>query len=743
MQHAMTGPLLTQTRRSIAGAVALLALLAAGCGSQSSEPATPATPNILFFVIDDVGVDQMKLYGYGGADAPRTPVIDAVAEQGVKFTNTWAMPECSPSRAMYFNGRYPIRTNITSAILSTDLANSQMSPYESTTPKLLKAVGYQNGLFGKSHFSGSPLGPNNNPYGNTEVSQLGWDQFVGWFDGGPRGIDTTAGGIAPTGTHQCGYVPTSAADATNGADAGACYTVDGTCSELSLSAATPVPGRACMERGGILVPKASCAATRPAMVDFTKENAYYAGTLVQNDPDGTATVLTPQDPAGRGRGYRTTIEADAAVVWIKSRPAGKPWMATLSLSSAHSPYQPPPVSSLPRSTKPFDGLACDQDNAGRELMNQMIESADQAIGRVLVETGVATRNADGSIHYDPKRSNTVVVITGDNGSYLFTVKAPFDPLHAKAYANQTGVWVPLVVAGPMVVSPGRDVDAMLNVADLYALFGEIAGVNVRNAVPASRAVDASPVMPYLTNPKQAPIRTVNFTHLGDNLRAVTAVQGACVLSIGPKQICTTLFPQQQLCQNEGGVWYGPGSTVSGVQQPGFSSCCQVNNFLANSSPPLPMADTLPQIQQAVRNRDYKLLRIVGERYDTATQSCKVAEERFEFYRIDQAVPVPLIDRPDGPLANNLGTTNLNAEQQSNYTQLLAELKAINDSVVACPGDGNLDGVVDTKDLIDLDQWAKTTHGKSTWFDFNFDGLTDAADRAIVTANLGKTCAQPR
>lgn len=42
-------------------------------------------------------------------------------------------------------------------------------------------------------------------------------------------------------------------------------------------------------------------------------------------------------------------------------------------------------------------------------------------------------------------------------------------------------------------------------------------------------------------------------------------------------------------------------------------------------------------------------------------------------------------------------------------------------MVAYPGDGT-DGVVNAQDLIDLEKWAKTTAGKSTWFDFNFDGL---------------------
>jgi arylsulfatase A-like enzyme len=78
----------------------------------------------------------------------------------------------------------------------------------------------------------------------------------------------------------------------------------------------------------------------------------------------------------------------------------------------------------------------------------------------------------------------MVVIVGDNGTFAPGVKAPFDPYEAKGWVYQTGVWVPLIVSGPLVSDPNRDVDAMVNVADLFQLFGEVAGVNVHQAVPA-------------------------------------------------------------------------------------------------------------------------------------------------------------------------------------------------------------------------------------------------------------------
>lgn len=719
-----------------AGVLGIAALLLASCSGDSGHSGEAATqpPNILFVILDDVGIDQMKVFGYGGVDPAQTPNIGAIAQEGLRFRNTWAMPECSPSRALFFTGRYPLRTNIGNAITSSDLANSQLSPYEYTTPKLLKARGYTNAIFGKTHFSGSPVNPALNPYGYTAPHQLGWDTFAGWADGAPNPVDSTAGGVAATGTYGCGFVPNSAADPVNGADMGACYTVDGACDVLTASSKAPTPGRSCMERGGILVPNAQCATPRPANVDFTIQNAYYVSELITNDENGIAKVYSPDDASGIARRYRTEIESQLAIDWIKARPANKPWMATLSFSSAHAPYQAPPVALLPEGSTDTDGYNCEDTLQVRTLMKQMIESADQQLGRVLVETGIATRNSDGSIAYDPQHSNTMVVIVGDNGTYTLTVKAPFDPLHAKAYVNQTGVWVPLIVAGPQVVSPNRDVSGLVNIADLYQLFAELGGVDVHQAVPATRALDSVSMLPYLENPSQPSLRTTNWTQTADNLRATTTVQGACV--INSANVCTPLFPQQGLCEMEGGTWYGAGSTMPGVPAGGFASCCDVQKLqISLSQAP---SSVLPSAQTAVRNLTHKLIRIEADNYEAGTDQC-VTETTTEFYKVDEDVPVPRIDFPN--LA--LPIASLTGDDLAAYQQLTADMQQVTDSNVPCPGDGNADGIVDAQDLADLSYWRGVVNDSSTWFDFNLDGLTDAADVAIVEANFEVKCAKPR
>ena len=148
----------------------------------------------------------------------------------------------------------------------------------------------------------------------------------------------------------------------------------------------------------------------------------------------------------------------------------------------------------------------------------------------------------------------------------------------------------------------------------------------------------------------------------------------------------------------------------------------------------------------MRNSNYKLLRISGPEWVPASGAVAgqcITNEQYQFYRIDQATPIPRLDRPTNPGANNLGTTGLTGDDLSNYNWLVSELQSINNSVVDCPGDGNLDGVVDAQDVEDYNTWATRSGGTSTWFDFNLDGKTDSVDLATIQANLGKTCAGSR
>src|SRR5207249_551363 len=154
-------------RAMLPGILLLLGVTSATPGilpSSVAEAAPHRPPNILFVIIDDIGIDQMRIFGYQADNQAHTPSIDTIALGGVRFRNAWAMPECSPSRVSFFTGRYPMRTGVLNISLDNTLANSQMSPFEAGIPKVLHGKGYKNAFFGKWHLTSfASNDPNGNP----------------------------------------------------------------------------------------------------------------------------------------------------------------------------------------------------------------------------------------------------------------------------------------------------------------------------------------------------------------------------------------------------------------------------------------------------------------------------------------------------------------------------------------------------------------------------------------------------
>ena len=165
-------------------------------------------------------------------------------------------------------------------------------------------------------------------------------------------------------------------------------------------------------------------------------------------------------------------------------------MATVSFASAHTPLmQPPPASLLPAGVAGHQRPRLRQDRPAAD--------PDESDDRVARHRGRPPAGRDRSRHarprrhgliYDPEQTDTMVIIVGDNGTLGSTVKLPFDPTRAKGTAYQTGVWVPLVVAGPLVNAAGPRRLAHGEHRRPLQLFGEIAGIDVPKRVP--RTIDS-------------------------------------------------------------------------------------------------------------------------------------------------------------------------------------------------------------------------------------------------------------
>ncbi|XP_037368647.1 arylsulfatase L [Talpa occidentalis] len=123
------------------------------CVSSACHSVSGSRPNILLLMADDLGIGDVGCYGNRTV---RTPNIDRLAEDGVKLTQHIAAASmCTPSRAAFLTGRYPIRSGMVSSrgyrVLAWAGASGGLPANETTFARILKDKGYATALVGKWH----------------------------------------------------------------------------------------------------------------------------------------------------------------------------------------------------------------------------------------------------------------------------------------------------------------------------------------------------------------------------------------------------------------------------------------------------------------------------------------------------------------------------------------------------------------------------------------------------------------
>lgn len=118
-----------------------------------------APPNFVIVLADDLGHGDVGPYDHdsdpGTPDVTNTPVLDALAEEGVWMTDFYANSSvCSPSRVALMTGRHSIRSGITHAIPPG--SPHGIPDWELTLPELLAPLGYRSSIVGKWHCGSAP-----------------------------------------------------------------------------------------------------------------------------------------------------------------------------------------------------------------------------------------------------------------------------------------------------------------------------------------------------------------------------------------------------------------------------------------------------------------------------------------------------------------------------------------------------------------------------------------------------------
>ena len=131
--------------------------------------------NILLLIVDDWGTDSSPIDNNTtlnpGTTFPPMPNVEALAARGLRFTNAYAQPVCSPTRATILTGRQPFRHGVGAP------EGAALPASELTLPEIFAAESspYQLASYGKWHLGGGETGP---------ADLGGWPEFAGILNGG-------------------------------------------------------------------------------------------------------------------------------------------------------------------------------------------------------------------------------------------------------------------------------------------------------------------------------------------------------------------------------------------------------------------------------------------------------------------------------------------------------------------------------------------------------------------------------
>ena len=131
-------------RRAAVACLSLSAAFGAEVKPSGGTALAGQRPNIIFIITDDQGYGDVSA---NGNPVLKTPNMDRLHAEGVRFTDFHVSPTCAPTRSALLTGRHEFKNGVTHTILERE----RMTLDAVTLPQVLKTVGYTTGIFGKWH----------------------------------------------------------------------------------------------------------------------------------------------------------------------------------------------------------------------------------------------------------------------------------------------------------------------------------------------------------------------------------------------------------------------------------------------------------------------------------------------------------------------------------------------------------------------------------------------------------------
>ncbi|XP_042190629.1 arylsulfatase D isoform X1 [Callorhinchus milii] len=425
-------------------------------------------PNFVVIMADDLGIGDVGCYGN---DILRTPNIDRLAQEGVRLTHhIAAAPLCTPSRAAFMTGRYPVRSGMDNShrvrVILFNAGTGGLPPNETTFAKLLQQEGYSTGIVGKWH-----LGVNCE-------SREDWchhplSHGFGYFYGTPF---------------------TNFLDCKPGAGSNLLVDVAAVLSRINQALALGLLSLVALKLFGLasLGWRPIGCLTILCLLFFISWFSVFGYIRLWNCIAMRDFKVVQQPIQLESFPTRLTHEA---LAFIK-RNQKKPFLLFVSLLHVHTPLF---------MTKGFVG------NSKNGLYGDNVEEMDWHVGQIvntIDELGLANR--------------TLIHFTSDHGGSIEEIRERLGDCNGiykggKGMAGwEGGIRVPGLFRWPGVLTAGRTIDEPTSLMDIYPTLANLAGAHL----PQDRVIDGRDLMPLLEAKVRRSEHEFLFHYCGNELHAV-------------------------------------------------------------------------------------------------------------------------------------------------------------------------------------------------------------------------------